>query len=122
MQFDLENVGDLFLSVGADVVRDLGCVDLTDRKGFSLPLGNHQNRPYFTAVSPTKPQQPVTLETSHGFAVKANDENVLQLGREEIAVHKRIRYLPEPEQDNEAASKGYVDHRVLQKAYDNYMG
>ena len=53
------------------------------------------------------------MQTSHGFTVKANDENVIQLGREEIAVHKRIRSLPEPEQDDEAVSKGYVDRRLL---------
>jgi len=67
----------------------------------------------FNIVEPSKPQQPVTLQTSHGFTVKANDENVIQLGREEIAVHKRIRSLPEPEQDDEAVSKGYVDRRLL---------
>jgi len=47
-------------------------------------------------------------------SIKANDENVARFGREETAVHKRIRNLPEPEQDDEAALKGYVDHRMLQ--------
>jgi len=109
----LKNVGDLLLPVGSDTVRELGCVDLAEGKGFSLPLGNRQNMLSFNIVEPSKPQQPVTLQTSHGFTVKANDENVIQLGREEIAVHKRIRSLPEPEQDDEAVSKGYVDRRLL---------
>jgi len=111
---DLKNVGDLLLPVGSDAVRELGCVDLTEGKGFSLLLGNHENRLCFAAVDSSKPQQPVTLHTSHGFTVKANGENVIQLGREEITIHKRIRNLPEPEQDDEAATKGYVDQRVLQ--------
>ena len=93
---DMKNVGDLLLPVGFDTVRELGCVDLTEGKGFSLLLGNRANRLCFAAVDPSKPQQPVTLQTSHGFTVKANDENVVQLGREEITVHKRIRNLPEP--------------------------
>jgi len=111
---DMKNVGDLLLPVGFDTVRELGCVDLTEGKGFSLLLGNRANRLCFAAVDPSKPQQPVTLQTSHGFTVKANDENVVQLGREEITVHKRIRNLPEPEQDDEAATKGYVDQNVSQ--------
>ena len=109
---DMKNVGDLLLPVGFDTVRELGCVDLTEGKGFSLLLGNRANRLCFAAVDPSKPQQPVTLQTSHGFTVKANEENVVQLGREEITVHKRIRNLPQPEQDDEAATKGYVDQNV----------
>jgi len=111
---DLKNVGDLLLAVGSDTVRELGCLDLTEGKGFSLLLGNRENRLCFAAVRASKPQLPVTLDTSHGFTVKANDENIVQLGREEIVVHKRLRNLPEPEQDDEAATKGYVDQRVLQ--------
>jgi len=110
----LKNVGDLLLPVGSDTVRELGCVDVTEGKGFSLSLGNRKNRLCFAAVEPAKPQLPVTLETSRGFTVKANNENVVQFGREEISVHKRIRNLPEPEQDDEAATKGYVDQRVRQ--------
>ena len=109
----LKNVGDLLLPVGSDTVRELGCIDLAGGKGFSLPLGNRQNMLSFNIVEPSKPQQPVTLQTSHGFTVKANDENVIQLGREEIAVHRRIRSLLEPEQDDEVVSKGYVDRRLL---------
>jgi len=110
----LKNVGDLLLPVGTDTVRELGCVDLTEGKGFSLPLGNRQNMLCFNIVEPSKPQQPVTLQTSHGFTVKANGENVIQLGGEEIIVHKRIRSLSEPDQDDEAVSKGYVDRKLLQ--------
>jgi len=90
---DLKNVGDLLLPIGSDTVRELSCVDLTEEKGFSLPLGNHQNRLCFTAVDPSKPQQPVILQTSHGFTVKANDENVIQLGRKEITVHTFTKKL-----------------------------
>ena len=110
---DLKNVGDLLLPVGSDTVRELGCIDLTEGKGFSLPLGNRQNMLCFNIVDPPKPQQPVTLQTSHVFTVKANGENVIQLGGEEIVVHKRMRSLSEPEQDDEATTKGYVDRRVL---------
>ena len=38
----LKNVGDLLLPVGSDTVRELGCVDLAEGKGFSLPLGNRR--------------------------------------------------------------------------------
>jgi len=52
---DLKNVGDLLLPVGSDAVRELGCVDLTEGKGFSLLLGNHENRLCFAAVDSSKP-------------------------------------------------------------------
>ena len=65
----LKNVGDLLLPVGSDTVRELGCIDLAEGKGFSLPLGNRQNMLSFNIVEPSKPQQPVTLQTSHGFTV-----------------------------------------------------
>ena len=40
---DLKYVGDLLLPVGSDAVRKLGCVDVTEGKGFSLSLGNRKN-------------------------------------------------------------------------------
>ena len=47
----LKNVGDVLLPVGSDTVRELGCVDLTEGKGFSLPLGNRQNMLSFNISS-----------------------------------------------------------------------
>jgi len=111
---DLNNVGNLLLPVGSDTVRELGCADFTEGKGFIFMLGNRQNILYYSPVEPSKPQQPVTLQTSSGFAVMDNGNNVIQLGKEKITVHKKIRNLPEPEYDDEAATKGFVDQRVLQ--------
>lgn len=112
--------GDLHLSVGSNTVRLLGCTDLTDGKGFLLALGNIQNQLQFAIVPPGQTQTPVTLETTHGFLVRAAGENVCQLGTADsppiIIIHKdiamnshKIRYLPTPANSDEAATKGYVD-------------
>jgi len=66
------------------------------------------------------PQQPVTLETEHGFLVKTGNDDVCQLGTaddtSEIVFHKVLRMnsnaitnLPIPTLPHEAASKLYVD-------------
>ena len=39
--------GDLFLKIGVDDVRALGCNDLSDQTGFSLLLGTYQNQIHY---------------------------------------------------------------------------
>jgi len=76
--------GDLKLSAGADTVRLLGCTDLAAGQGFSLVLGNIQNQLQF-AVS-LQNQPPVTLETSHGFVVRASGSDVMHVGRTHLSL------------------------------------
>ena len=64
-----------------------------------------------------KHQEPVTLQTDHGFLVKAGNDDVCRLGTPEIVFHKvirmnsnRITNLPEPILPHEVANKIYVDN------------
>jgi len=100
--------GDLRLSAGSDTVRLLGCTDLAVGQGFSLPLGNTQNQLQF-AVSPQKPL-PVTLETSHGFVVRASDSDVMHVGHNHVSMNDhRVSGLSDPSEQQDAATKAYVD-------------
>ena len=114
--------GDLRLNVGGDAGRLLGCTDLTFGKGFSLALGNLQNQLQFAVVAPPQAQIPVTMETTHGFLVRSDGQDVCQLGNNAappmIIIHKNIamnshfiKYLPNPIDGQDAATKSYVDNR-----------
>ena len=63
--------GNLLLSAGTDLVRLLGCTDLTPGKRFSLALGNLQNQMQFEVIAPPHTQTPLTLKTTHGFLQRA---------------------------------------------------
>jgi len=100
--------GDLRLSTGADTIRLLGRTDLAAGQGFSLSLGNIQNQLQFI-VSPQK-QPPVTLETSHGFIVRASGSDVMHVGRTHISMNsRRVSDLSDPSEQQDAATKAYVD-------------
>jgi len=77
------------------------------------------------------PQQPVTLETDHGFLVKTGNDDVCQLGTaddsSEIVFHKVLRMnsnaitnLPIPTLPHEAASNLYVDANA-RKVLNGYI-
>jgi len=110
--------GNLLLSAGSDLVRLLGCTDLTPGKGFSLALGNLQNQIQYEVIAPPQTQTPLTLKTTHGFLIQSNDSDVIQIDGNTTMVYsnimmnnRRILNHPEPSSDNEAATKSYVDTR-----------
>ena len=105
--------GNLLLSAGSDLVRLLGCTDLTPGKGFSLALGKLQNQIQFEVIAPPQPQTPLTLKTTHDFLIQSNDSDVIRIGGNITMVYsnRRILNLPELSSDNEAATKSYVDSR-----------
>jgi hypothetical protein len=107
-------------STGTDPVRLLGCTDLTSGKGFSIAFGNIQNQLQFTIIPAGQTQTPLTLETTHGLLVRSAGQDVCQLGSADaspmLIIHKdiamnshKIKYLPTPTNNDEAATKGYVD-------------
>ena len=108
--------GDLLISAIGEDNRIVGCSDLNTNRFFSVLLGTSTNKLYFMYL----PQQPVTLETEHGFFFKTGNDDVCQLGTAddstEIIFHKVLRMnsnaitnLPIPRLPHEAASKLYVD-------------
>ncbi|KAK3768670.1 hypothetical protein RRG08_065964 [Elysia crispata] len=114
--------GDLRMSIGSDTVRSLGCDGLTVGRGFSLPLGNLQNQLQFAVVAPPQNQTPVTMQTTDGFLVQINNELVCQLGDtgpdNQVIIHRIIamnnnwiKFLRDPAEPQDAATKNYEDSR-----------
>jgi hypothetical protein len=108
--------GDLRISMGSDLVRTLGCLDLSAARKFIIALGNRENNLFLALASHSTPT-PVTLETTDGFLVKAG-KNICQFAREEIDVFKditmndnKIVQLSDPVDDQDAATKKYVDNK-----------
>jgi len=123
------SVGDLRLNVGEDTVRLLGCTDLTPGKGFILSLGELQNQIQYCVVTPSKLQTPITMHTTAGFLINANNDPVCQLGGHNhsdlIMNGNQIRMVRDPSNDQDAATKVYVDTAVndrIHRAGDTMEG
>ena len=57
------------------MMETIGCSDLNSTKSFTVLLGTLTNKLYFVY----NPREPVTLQTEHGFLVKAGNDEVCQL-------------------------------------------
>ena len=107
--------GDLKMSTGKDKARFMGCLDLTDGKGFSIGLGNISNQLQYE-ITP-KYDQPVKLLTASGFLVKLANIDICLLGnniyfyRDIFMQSHRIHSLKDPHESTDAATKRYVDSK-----------
>ena len=60
--------GDIKLSVGSDLVRNLGCNDLSEDKKFTLLPGTDTNMLTYSVANSGLPV-PITMQTDVGFAI-----------------------------------------------------
>ena len=63
---------DIKLSVGSDLERSLGCIDLSAGKKFTLLLGSDKNMISYSAPNSGLPL-PVKIKTDVGFAISINE-------------------------------------------------
>ena len=109
--------GDLKLNVGADLLRTLGCMDLSGSKGFSILLGSIMNQ------IQCQLNTPITLQTTNGFLCKSGGNDVIRFGKsstdnrtdvyQDIVMNQHfIADLCDPASAQDAATKNYVDTRV----------
>jgi len=68
--------GELLFSGYDGENRIIGCTDLNISRSFTVLLGILTNKLYFIS----NPREPVTLQTEHGFLVKAGKDDGCQLG------------------------------------------
>ena len=75
--------GDIKLNVGSDLVRSLGCNDLSADKKFSLLLGTDTNMLTYSVPNSGLPV-PIKIKTDVGFAILIDELPICVFGRDEI--------------------------------------
>ena len=81
--------GDIKLSVGSDLVRSLGCNDLSAGKKFALLLGSDKNMLTYSVPNFGLPL-PVKIKTNIGFVILIKELPVCVFGQDEILCSQRI--------------------------------
>jgi len=106
--------GDMLMDSSNNDSIIVGCVDFgAEEKSFTLHLGNYYNGLLYNTLVQN---QPVTLYTSNGFLVKADNRDTVKFNRNKIdllidtdANGKYIYNLPPPLHNYDACTKEYVD-------------
>ena len=80
---------DIKLSVGSDLVRSLGCNDLTAGKKCTLLLGTHTNMLTYSILNERLPV-PIKIKTGVGYAILINELPIYVFGRDEILCSRPI--------------------------------
>ena len=75
--------GDIKLSVGSDLVRSLGCNDISAGKKFTLLLGTDTNMLTYSVPNSGLPV-PIKIETDVGFGILINELPICIIMRDEI--------------------------------------
>ena len=75
--------GDIKLSVGSDLVRSLGCNDLTAGKKFTLLLGTDTNMLTYSVPNSGLPVT-IKMKTDVSFAILINERHICVFGQDEI--------------------------------------
>jgi len=112
--------GDLFLKIGVDDVRALGCNDLSDQTGFSLLLGTYQNQIHYERQDATP--QPIKVLSNNGTLFQVNGNDTVRIGSNgdqrivvfnDIVMNQHyITNLIDPNAPQYAATKQYVDRKA----------
>ena len=74
---------DIKLNIGSDLVRSLGCNDLSAGKNFALLLGSDKNMITYSVPNSGLPL-PVKIKTDVGFAILIKELPVCVFGQDEI--------------------------------------
>lgn len=110
--------GNLLMSSETTNIISLGCQDLSGTKGFNILLGSS------TEQIQCQLNQPVSVFTNNGLLVKDNNTDVIRLGTsntdarinvyQDIMMNQKyIANLHDPQSQQDAATKNYVDNRLI---------
>ena len=107
--------GDIKLSVGSDLVRRLGCNDLSAGKKFTLLLGSDTNILTYSVPNSGVPV-PIKIKTDVGFAILIDELPICVFGRDEILCSRpididqhSIKNMKNPVDKFDAVNKAYAD-------------
>ena len=108
--------GDIKLKVGSDLVRSLGCNDLTACKKFSFLLGSDTNMLSYSVPNSGLPV-PIKIRTDVGFSILMNELPICFFGRDEILCSRpidmdqhSIKNVMIPVNKFDAVNKAYANH------------
>ena len=119
--------GDIQLNVSSDLVRSLGCNDVTAGKKFSLLLGSNTNMlSYF--VSSSGLPVPIKIKTDVGFAILINELRICVFGRDKILCSRpidvsqhSIKNVMSPVNKFDAVNTAYADRIKYKTATGNIL-
>ena len=107
--------GDIKLNVGSDLVRSLGCNDLSAGKKFTLLLGSDTNMLTYFMPNSGLPV-PIKIKTDVGFAILINELPICVFGQDEILCSRpidmdqhSIKNVMSPVNKLDAVSKAFAD-------------
>jgi hypothetical protein len=113
--------GDLYLDVRNDGSRTFGCDDLSGTKTFNILLGTPTEKIHCQL------NKPVTVFTINGLLAKSNNTDVIRFGttstdprtnvyQDLLMNQKFIANLHDPTNNQDAATKRYVDIRLVRNS------
>ena len=113
------------LNVGSDLVRSLGCNDLSAGKKFTLLLGSDENMLSYFVLNSGLPL-PVKIKTDVSFAILINELPICVFGRDEIFCSRTLDMdqhsiinLKNPTDRLDAVNKAYADRIKYKTASGN---
>ena len=107
--------GVIILNIGCDLVRSLGCNDLSAGKKFTLLLEKDTNMLTYSVPNSVLPV-PIKIKTDVGFAILIDKLRICVIGREEILYSRpidmdqhSIKNVKNPAYRLDAVNKAYAD-------------
>ena len=117
--------GDKKLNIGSDLIRSLGCNDLTACMKFTLLLGSDTNI-LTSSVPNTRLPVPIKIKTDVGFAIVIDELPICVFGRDEIFCSRpidmnqhSIKNVKNPIGRLEAVNKAYANRIKYKTASGN---
>ena len=117
--------GDIKLSVGSDLMRNLGRNDLTACKKFPLLLGSDTNMLSYS-VPNSGLRVPIKIKTNVGFAILTNELPICVFGRDEILCclpidmdQHSVKNVMSPVNKFDAVNEAYADRIKYKTATGN---
>ena len=117
--------GDIKLNVGSDLVRSLGCNDLSACRKFTFLLGTDTNMRTYSVPNSGIPV-PIKIKTDVGFAILIDELRIRVFGRDEILCSRpidmdqhSIKHVKNPGDRLDAVNKAYADRIKHKKATGN---
>ena len=117
--------GDIKLNVGSDLVRSLGCNDLTRGTMFTLLLGSDTNVLSYS-LPDSQLKVPIKIETDEGFIIFINQLPVCDIGQRcnimqspiDMNLHL-IKNVKSPVNKLNTLNKSYADRIKCKTAFGN---